>query len=138
VTVRRLATLIVLAIALGGVAACSGAVVFGNPGVECGAFEGPDCNDLLEIGLDAVAEGASGEVVAIAVDDACPPNARCASSELGGATAAFIVRWSDGTIGWATIPLPADWPASPPGEATVMTEAPPPHLLQLVGAVGGG
>ena len=29
-------------------------VVFGEPSVKCGAFECPDCNDLLEIALDAV------------------------------------------------------------------------------------
>jgi hypothetical protein len=108
--------------------------VFGNPSVRCGAFEGPDCNDLLEIGLDAVMGGRSDEPLAIAVDGACPPNARCFPSTLGGVTAAVLVRWSDGTIAWATIPLPPDWPTSPPGEATVMTESPPAHILPLIGA----
>lgn len=49
-------------------------------------------------------------------------------------TAAVLVRWPDGTIEWATIPLPPDRPTSPPGEATVMTDAPPAHVLPLVGA----
>jgi hypothetical protein len=129
--VRKMALLWVV-LALTG--ACGpGVVVFGNPSVECGAFEGPDCNDLLEIGLDALADGASVEPVAVAVDDACPPNARCAASELGGASAAVVVRWSDGRIEWATIPLPPDWPADPPGEATVQSGPPPEHVMSLVG-----
>jgi hypothetical protein len=112
----------------------SGPPVIGNPAVHCGAFEGPDCNDLLEIGLDAISPGVAQEPLAIAVDDACPLNARCAASSLGGATAAVIVRRADGTVGWATIPLPPDWPSSPAGAATVMTDPPPAHLLALIGA----
>jgi hypothetical protein len=71
--------------------------------------------------------------LAIAVDNACPPNARCAASPLGGNTAAVVVRWPDGTVDWATIPLPPDWPASPAGAATPQSEAPPEHLLPLIG-----
>ena len=130
---RRLASMGVLLLTFAGLSACSSFLVSVTPSVECGAYEGPDCNDLLEIGLDAVAGGASEEPLAIAVEDACPPNARCASSDLGGATAAFVVRWADGRIQWATIPLPPDWPASPPGEATVESGPPPDHLMSLVG-----
>ena len=131
---RRLATLVVMALTFASVGACDSIVVFGNPTVECGAFDGPDCNDLLEVGLDAIAGARTEQPLAIAVDSACPPNARCVPSALGGGTAAVLVRWSDGTIRWATIPLPPDWPASPAGEAIVMSEAPPAHILPLVGA----
>ena len=132
---RRLVSVGAFALVLGVAAACnSPVVIFGNPSVACGAFEGPDCSDLLEIGLDAVAGGRSEEPLAIAVDDACPPNARCAASELGGATAAVVVRWPDGTVQWATIPLPPDWPSSPAGKPTEMTDPAPPHLSALVGA----
>ena len=131
---RRRAIFVAMVLVLASVTACDSIVVFGNPSVECGAFDGPDCNDLLEIGLDAVAGARSEQPLAIAADSACPPNARCFPSPLGGATAAVLVRWSDGTIEWATIPLPPDWPASPAGEATVMSDAPPAHILPLVGA----
>ena len=131
---RRRAIFVAMVLVLASVTACDSIVVFGNPSVECGAFDGPDCNDLLEIGLDAVAGARSEQPLAIAADSACPPNARCFPSALGGATAAVLVRWSDGTIEWATIPLPPDWPASPAGEATVMSDAPPAHILPLVGA----
>jgi hypothetical protein len=131
---RRIASVGVLALALGGLGACDSAIVFGSPTIACGAFEGPDCNDLLEIGLDAIAGARSEDPLAIAVDNACPPNARCVPSALGGVTAAFLVRWPDGTVQWATIPLPPDWPASPPGAPTVETDPPPAHLLRLVGA----
>jgi hypothetical protein len=126
--------------AFASVGGCESLVISVDPSVECGAFEGPDCNDLLEIGLDAVAAGSPDEQLAIAVDRACPPNARCVPSPLGGDTAAVVVRWPDGTVGWATIPLPPDWPASPPGAATLMSDTPPPHILPLVGveAPAGG
>lgn len=132
---RRLA----IALSIGLVAIWTGACDvlplprIGGVGIECGAFAGPDCNDLLEIGLDAIAGGSAEEPAAIAVDSACPPNARCMASSLGGDTAAVVVRWPDGTLGWATIPLPPDWPDSPPGPPTVMTDPPPAHLLPLVG-----
>jgi hypothetical protein len=125
-----------LSLVLTGSAACDAlpdAVVFGNPSVDCGAFDGPDCNDLLEIGLDAIAAGRPEQPLAIAVDNACPSDARCVPSDLGGMNAAVAVRWPDGRIQWAQIPLPADWPASPPGEPAVMTGAPPAHVLSLVG-----
>jgi hypothetical protein len=134
VTGRLVAALLFAAVF--AIAACDGLPWVGGvvgDEVRCGAFEGPDCNDLLEIGLDAVAAARSEEPLAIAVDNACPPNARCAASELGGATAAVIVRWPDGTVQWATIPLPPDWPASPAGEPTEMTDPVPAHLAALVG-----
>jgi hypothetical protein len=130
---RRLASIGVMALAFASVSACDSVVVSVDPRIECGAYEGPDCNDLLEIGLDAVAGGRPDEPLAIAVDRACPPNARCVMSVLGGDTAAVVVRWNDGTLGWASIPLPPDWPASPAGSATVMSDAPPAHILPLVG-----
>lgn len=108
----------------------------GQPDVSCGRFEGPDCNDLLELGLDAVAGGRMDAPSVIAVDGACPPNARCMASALGGETAAVIVRWPDGTMDWVTIPLPADWPASAPGIPEAQDGPPPAHLQALVG-VGG-
>jgi hypothetical protein len=132
----RLRLFLMAALALGGLAACDvlpHVVVFGNPSIDCGAFEGPDCNDLLEIGLDAIAAGHTEDPLAIAVDNACPPNARCAASPLGGNTAAVVVRWPDGTIQWATIPLPADWPESPPGEPSLMPDPAPAHILPAVG-----
>ena len=132
---RRASLVLALALTVPGLVGCSSTVVvFGEPSVKCGAFEGPDCNDLLEIGLDAVAGARSEEPIAIAVDNACPPNARCTASELGGATAAVAVRWSDGTVQWATIPLPPDWPASPAGAANEMTDPVPAHLAAAVGA----
>jgi hypothetical protein len=129
--------LVLIVGAFATLAACDGLphiVIAGQPSIECGAFEGPDCNDLLEIGLDAIAGARDEQPLSIAVDRACPPNARCVPSSLGGDTAAFVVRWSDGTIEWATIPLPADRPASPPGRAVVESGPPPEHLLSLVGA----
>ena len=48
--------------------------------------------------------------------------------------AAVAVRWSDGTVQWATIPLPPDWPASPAGAANEMTDPVPAHLAAAVGA----
>ena len=100
--------------------------------MACGDFEGPDCNDLLELGLDALGAGRIDAPVAIAVTGACPPNARCAASALGGPTAAVAIRWSDGTMAWGTIPLPADWPANPAGPVTIETGEPPDHLAALV------
>ena len=134
---RRLGLAGALLLAVATVVACDAlpqVVVFGNPSVRCGAFEGPDCNDLLEIGLDAVAGARSEEPVAILVDSACPPNARCAASELGGDTAAVVVRWADGTVQWATIPLPPDWPSSPAGQANEMLDPLPQHLRELLGS----
>ncbi len=134
---RRLATLVLIASMAIAMTGCDGlpwATMIIREQVACGTFEGPDCNDLLEIGLDAMARARDEQPVAIAVDSACPPNARCLPSTLGGDTAAVVVRWPDGAAEWATIPLPPDWPASPPGDATVMTDAPPAHLLSLIGA----
>lgn len=112
------------------------AQMIARPEIRCGRFERADCNDLLELGLDAVAFGSDAIPLVIAVDGACPPNARCMPSALGGEEVAVIVRWPDGTVGWATIALPADWPASPPGPAAAQDEPPPPHLAELVGAGG--
>ena len=101
--------------------------------VVCGRIEEIDCNDLLEIGLDAVAGGRDEEPAGIAVDDACQPNAPCPLSALGGITAAVVARWADGSVEWATIPLPPNWPAAEPGAAVVQTGDPPAHVLALVG-----
>ncbi|HEX7347974.1 MAG TPA: hypothetical protein VF253_14390 [Candidatus Limnocylindrales bacterium] len=130
---RRLVLVLAALVSLAACDAVPPMLIAGNPSVECGAFEGPDCNDLLEIGLNAIAGTRREEPLAIAVDRACPPNARCVPSSLGGDTAAFVVHWSDGSVQWATIPLPADWPASPPGEAVVGSGPPPEHILSLVG-----
>ena len=100
--------------------------------VRCGRFEGPDCNDLLELGLDAVMRGRLDPPSVIAVDGACPPNARCMASALGGETVAVVVRWPDGRTDWATIPLPADWPDSPPGVAVAQDDPLPDHLRVLL------
>ena len=108
----------------------------GQPEIRCGRFEGPDCNDLIELGTDAVAGGRSDVPLVVAVDGACPPNARCMASVLGGEDVAVIVRWPDGTVDWATIPLPADWPAGAPGAAVAQDGPPPQHLEFLVGAGG--
>jgi len=114
----------------------TGAGAFGTPEIRCGRFEGPDCNDLLELGMDAVA-GARPEVpLVVAVGGVCPDNARCMPSALGGEEAAVVVRWPDGTIDWAIVPLPADWPAGAPGAAVAQDGPPPEHLQALVGAGG--
>jgi hypothetical protein len=105
----------------------------GQPEVRCGPFEGPDCNDLLELGSDAVARGRPDVPLVIAVGSVCPDNARCRPSVLGGDEAAVVVRWPDGTMDWAIIPLPADWPASPPGPAVAQDRPVPEHLQLLVG-----
>ncbi len=107
-----------------------------EPEIRCGRFEGPDCNDLIELGTDAVASRTIEVPLIVAVDGACPPNARCMASVLGGEDVAVIVRWPDGTMGWATIPLPADWPAGAPGAAVAQDGPPPQHLQSLVGAGG--
>ena len=54
----------------------------------------------------------------------------------GGEDVAVVVRWPDGTIDWAIIPLPADWPAGAPGAAVAQDGPPPEHLQALVGAGG--
>jgi len=110
--------------------------VSGQPEIRCGRFEGPDCNDLLELGLDAVADGRPEAPLVVAVGGACPDNARCLPSALGGEEAAVVVRWADGTVDWATIPLPPDWPAGAPGQALAREGPPPEHLQALVGAGG--
>lgn len=108
----------------------------GQPEIRCGRFEGPDCNDLLELGLDAVGGARPGVPLVVAVGGACPDNARCVPSALGGEEAAVVVRWPDGTMNWATIPLPADWPDGAPGQAVARDGPPPEHLQALVGAGG--
>jgi hypothetical protein len=110
--------------------------VSGQSEIRCGRFDGPDCNLLVELGLDAVAGGRMEAPLIIAVDGACPPNARCMASALGGETAAVIVRWADGTMDWATIPLPGDWPDGSPGVPEAQDGPPPEHLQALVGAGG--
>jgi len=130
----RAVLLAALAAGLAGCQALSG--ISGQPDVRCGRFEGPDCNDLLELGLDAVAGDRMDVPLVIAVGAACPDNARCVPSTLGGETAAVVVRWPDGMLDWATIPLPADWPMGAPGPAEAQDGPPPEHLLALVGAGG--
>jgi hypothetical protein len=123
----------------GSVASCQSQTsvgVGGWPEVRCGRFEGPDCNDLLELGTDPVAGGRPDIPLIVAVDGACPPNARCMPSLLGGEDVAVVVRWPDGTIDWAVIPLPADWPAGALGAAVAQDGPPPEHLQTLVGASG--
>jgi len=111
-------------------------VIGGEPDVRCGRWDGPDCNDLLELGQDAIA-GARPDVPAvIAVGSTCPDNARCMPSSLGGEEVAVVIRWPDGSIGWATIPLPQDWPAGAPGTAVAQVGPPPAHLLALVAGDG--
>lgn len=136
---RRARPLMVLALAMAvsSLVACGGFMAAnGQSDVRCGRFEGPDCNDLLEIGLDAIARGRLDAPAVIAVDGACPPNARCMASVLGGETIAVIVHWVDGTMDWATIPLPDDWPASAAGPAR-LGDGPPPEHLQALVRVGG-
>lgn len=133
---RRLSAALValLALAMAGCQFLPG--IEGQPEVRCGRFDGPDCNDLLELGLDAVSGGRLDIPLVIAVGGACPDNARCMASALGGETAAVIVRWPDGTMDWATIPLPADWPASAAGPPEAQDGPVPDHLQPLVGAGG--
>jgi hypothetical protein len=128
------ALLVLLGLALAGCQFLPG--IEGQPEVRCGRFDGPDCNDLLELGLDAVSGTRLDVPLVIAVGAACPDNARCVPSALGGETVAVVVRWPDGTMDWATIPLAADWPASSPGPAEAQDGPVPDHLQALVG-VGG-
>jgi starvation-inducible outer membrane lipoprotein len=134
IAVRRPIPILALAAAVALVlAGCSLPPSLGSGhSVACGRIEEIDCNDLLEIGLDAIAGERDEEPAGIAVDDLCPPSARCQPSSLGGITAAVVVRWADGSVEWATIPLPPDWPASEPGAAVVQQGAPPAHVLALV------
>jgi hypothetical protein len=108
----------------------------GEPIIRCGRWEGPDCNDLLELGQDAVAGSRADVPVVIALGSTCPDNARCMPSSLGGEEVAVVIRWPDGSVDWATIPLPQDWPAGVPGTAVAQVGPPPGHLLALV--AGGG
>ena len=109
-----------------------GVLPFGQPYVVCGELDDIGCNELLELGQDALAAGRMDTPAAIAAVPACPPNARCAASVLGGITAAVAVRWADGEVRWATIPLPADWPDSPPGPVTIESGPPPDHLVDAL------
>ena len=102
--------------------------------IRCERFARIDCNLLVGLGVAAVANGRSDEPLIVAVDGACPPNARCVPSSLGGDTAGVVVRWADGTIGWATIDLPPQWPKGEIGRIDTPPGPPPPHLLALVGA----
>ena len=123
----------VLALAAGTLGCESLAGVVAEPEIRCGRFEGPGCSALTNAGrllLRRVTE----EPMIVAVDGACPPNARSMASALGGEEAAVVVRWPDGTTDWVTIPLPPDWPAGTPGAAVAQDGPPPEHLLSLVGA----
>ena len=106
-----------------------------QPEIRCGRFEGPGCTVLADLGRDLLRR-ATEEPSIVAVGAACPDNARCMPSALGGEEAAVVLRWMDGTIEWATIPLPANWPAGVPGPALVQAGPPPEHLQALV-APGG-
>ncbi len=109
--------------------------VVSQPEIRCGRFEGPGCTVLADLGRHALhRETEQPSIVAVA--GACPDNARCMPSALGGEEAAVVVRWMDGTIEWATIPLPATWPAGAAGPPLERSEPPPAHLQALV-APGG-
>lgn len=121
-------------------AACGLLPGTGAGSVSCAPYDGPDCNELLEIGLDAIAlaDGRFEEPSVIAIDNLCPPNARCVPGELGGSDIGVIVRWNDGRIGWATTALPPDWPATPPGPGRAQSDPPPQHLLDALSAAASG
>ncbi len=105
-----------------------------DPEVRCGPYTASECDAFVTLALTALAPSRGDPPALIAVDRACPPNARCVSSSLGGDTVAVIVRWADGAVAWTQMPLPAEWPAGAPGAATPMTEPPPEHLRDLVAA----
>jgi hypothetical protein len=130
----------VLVLALAALAPASAACeslpdVVAQPEIRCGRFEGPGCSVLADLGRHAL-HRSTEEPSIVAVAGACPDNARCMPSALGGEEAAVVVRWMDGTIEWATIPLPATWPAGAPGPPFERSEPTPPHLQALV-APGG-
>jgi hypothetical protein len=131
----RTASLLVLLLASAMVAVgCQGlGRMLAQPEIRCGRFSGPDCNDLVELAADAVARGKrTDEPSVVAVSGACPDNARCLPSALGGEEVAVAFRWFDGSTAWVTIPLPADWPDSAAGEATLQDGQVPEHLQPLV------
>ena len=142
---RRWLAILAVAIALSG-AACQGppasSAVTVSPGAasavapetRCGPYVRPECETFVALALEALAPSRADPPVLVAVDRACPPNARCVPSSLGGDTAAVIVRWADGAVAWTQIPLPADWPTGQPGAAMPMAEPPPEHLRALVAA----
>jgi hypothetical protein len=107
----------------------------GQPEIRCGRFEGPGCARLVDLGRNQMRRGDQQPSI-VAVGGACPDNARCLPSALGGEEAAVVVRWPDGTTDWVTIPLPADWPAGAPGEPVQHAGVLPDHLEALVGAGG--
>ena len=100
--------------------------------VRCGRFEGPGCDRLVDLGLMAVRSFRADRPAAAAVAGACPDNARCVPSALGGEEVAVVVTWPDGTMRWVKIALPADWPASAPGEPALQDGLPPEHIQDLV------
>ena len=110
-------------------------IPFAQPEIRCGRFEGPGCTVLADLGRHAL-HRATEEPSIVAVGGACPDNARCVPSALGGEEAAVVVRWMDGTIEWATIPLPATWPAGAAGPPMERSEPPPDHLTALVAPAG--
>jgi hypothetical protein len=109
---------------------------FSQTAVRCGRFEGPGCNELLALGLNAVASFRADKPAVVAIAGACPDNARCLPSALGGEEVAVVVAWPDRTMRWVTIPLPADWPDSEPGEPMLQDGPPPEHLQSLVPVPG--
>jgi hypothetical protein len=107
----------------------------GQPEIRCGRFEGPGCTVLADLGRHALHRETEQPSI-VAIGGACPDNARCMPTALGGEEAAVVVRWMDGTIEWATIPLPADWPAGVAGPPAAGAGPAPAHLQALV--VAGG
>lgn len=104
---------------------------------QCGGVALLECNTLLEIGLDAVALGRTDEPAAIVATDACAPDVLCASNgALGGPIVAVAVQWRDGSVAWATIPLPPDWPEGEAGPATRELGPVPRHLIDLLTSSG--
>lgn len=133
---RTLSTVVALMALTPGLLGCGSlAGIIAEPEIRCGRFEGPGCRTLTDAGRLLLRRG-DEEPLIVAVDGACPPNARCMASVLGGEDVAVVVRWPDGTTEWVMIPLPADWPAGAPGPAVAQDGLPPQHLLDLVGAGG--
>ena len=134
---RGIARLVLALVALAPVlAGCQSLPdIVAQPEIRCGRFEGPGCTVLADLGRHAL-HRATEQPSIVAVGGACPDNARCVPSALGGEEAAVVVRWMDGTIEWATIPLPATWPAGAPGPAVERSGPPPDHLQALVAPAG--
>ncbi len=128
-----------LGLALAATATLAGCGILGGQTrtAQCGGVALLECNTLLEIGLDAVALGRTDEPAAIVASDACAPNVLCsATGPLGGPVVAVAVEWRDGSVAWATIPLPPDWPEGEAGPATRELGPVPSHLIDLLTSSG--